>query len=108
MPRELYVVVNPHAGTAEEQMITQAMRVWEAAGVRVRLIDAAPAEELAATIETTSGQPVVVVGGDGSLHAVATALYDRGDLGTTPLGLVPSGTGNDIARGAGQIGRAHV
>ena len=44
---------------------------------------------------------MVVAGGDGSLHAVVTALYRRDDLAGTVLGLVPLGTGNDFARTIG-------
>jgi len=41
---------------------------------------------------------IVVVGGDGSLHAVVAALHARGELGDVTLALVPLGTGNDFAR----------
>jgi diacylglycerol kinase (ATP) len=44
---------------------------------------------------------LVVAGGDGSLHAVVAALARRNALGTTTVGLIPLGTGNDFARGAG-------
>ncbi|QVQ51500.1 YegS/Rv2252/BmrU family lipid kinase [Spiractinospora alimapuensis] len=44
---------------------------------------------------------VVAAGGDGSLHALANALYRRGELGQRTVGLIPMGTGNDFARTLG-------
>ena len=40
----------------------------------------------------------MVAGGDGSLHAVVTALHRRHELAERTLGLIPLGTGNDFAR----------
>lgn len=45
------------------------------------------------------GELVVVAGGDGSLHTAVNALGDAGL--SSPLGVVPLGTANDFARGAG-------
>ena len=47
------------------------------------------------------GREVVVAGGDGSLHAVVGLLRELGTLASTTLALVPTGTGNDFARGLG-------
>ena len=69
-------------------------------------------EELDVTLVTTSSPDdlekafdehagvttVVVLGGDGSLHAVVDALHTSGRLGGVTVGLVPLGTGNDYAR----------
>lgn len=46
-------------------------------------------------------QRLVVVGGDGTLHRVVNALYQAGALGSVTLGLVPAGTGSDLARALG-------
>ncbi|MFG1943846.1 diacylglycerol/lipid kinase family protein [Nonomuraea sp. NPDC048826] len=43
----------------------------------------------------------VVLGGDGTVHAVVAALLARGELADRPIGLVPLGTGNDLARALG-------
>ena len=50
-------------------------------------------------LHRAGGRTVVVAGGDGSLHAVVTALHKRRELDQTTLGLLPMGTGNDFARG---------
>ena len=45
---------------------------------------------------------LVVVGGDGMVHLGVNALAGPGDpYGRVPLGIVPTGTGNDIARALG-------
>jgi diacylglycerol kinase (ATP) len=44
---------------------------------------------------------MVIAGGDGSLHTVVAALHSRGELQDCRLGLLPFGTGNDLARGLG-------
>ncbi|GGT08648.1 diacylglycerol/lipid kinase family protein [Nonomuraea spiralis] len=43
----------------------------------------------------------VVLGGDGSVHALVAALLERGRLNAAPIGLIPMGTGNDLARTLG-------
>jgi diacylglycerol kinase family enzyme len=44
---------------------------------------------------------LVIAGGDGTLHRVVASLHRRGELGAAEVGLIPLGTGNDFARGAG-------
>ena len=45
---------------------------------------------------------LVVVGGDGMVHLGVNALAGSGmPFGTVPLGIVPTGTGNDMARALG-------
>lgn len=48
-----------------------------------------------------SGQTgaIVVVGGDGTIHEVVNGIAGAGSL--VPLGVIPTGTGNDFARNAG-------
>jgi len=58
------------------------------------------AERLAADL-AGSCDPLVVLGGDGTIHEVANGLPpDRGPDGPA-IGLLPGGTGNDLARGLG-------
>jgi YegS/Rv2252/BmrU family lipid kinase len=58
--------------------------------------------ELDGALHRAGSRRVVVAGGDGSLHAVVTALYRRRELGRDRvLGLIPLGTGNDFARTLG-------
>ncbi|MFL6059813.1 MAG: diacylglycerol/lipid kinase family protein [Marmoricola sp.] len=57
--------------------------------------------ELDGVLHRAGTRPIVVAGGDGSLHAVVATLYRRNDLAGKTLGLLPLGTGNDFARASG-------
>lgn len=46
------------------------------------------------------GEFVIVAGGDGTLHAIAPLLADRG----IPMAILPEGTANNIARTLGSVG----
>jgi diacylglycerol kinase family enzyme len=90
------VVANLRAGGADRRSVDAAVgRLAERAPVELRLATAA--DEL----PEAGGRVLVVAGGDGTLHAVVQHLRDRGLLATTTLGLVPLGTGNDLARTLG-------
>lgn len=57
--------------------------------------------ELDGVLHRAGCRRIVVAGGDGSLHAVITALHRRHELAERTLGLIPLGTGNDFARALG-------
>jgi YegS/Rv2252/BmrU family lipid kinase len=89
------VIANAEAGSVDG--LDEALAVLSGAEVvRTR----APAE-LEAVLDRAAGRTLVVAGGDGSLHAVVAALHHRDELSSSPIGLVPLGTGNDFARGVG-------
>ena len=54
--------------------------------------------DLDGVLHRAGSRMIVVAGGDGSLHAVVSALHRRHDLHESVLGLLPLGTGNDFAR----------
>jgi YegS/Rv2252/BmrU family lipid kinase len=45
------------------------------------------------------GHPVLAVGGDGTVHEIVNGLLAAGRR--NPLGILPAGTGNDVARNTG-------
>jgi YegS/Rv2252/BmrU family lipid kinase len=57
-------------------------------------------EDCDAAVAERGERRVVVCGGDGSVHVVVTALHRAGEL-EQPIGLIPLGTGNDLARALG-------
>ncbi|MGY1802485.1 diacylglycerol/lipid kinase family protein [Blastococcus sp. SYSU D00922] len=97
----LLVVVNRSAGTTDDDAVGTALAVLRA-GADVTVAATAGADELVDVVGARDGRRVVVVGGDGSLHAVVRALDRAGGLDPSEaVGLVPRGTGNDLARTLG-------
>ena len=96
----LLLITNAAAGSNEDQAVADAVDVL-GKEFEVEVAAAERLEELAEVLGRTDGRPIVVAGGDGSLHAVVNGLYNVGQLASTCLGLVPLGTGNDFARGVG-------
>ena len=95
------VITNASAGAADQDEIDAAVAVLEEAGP-VKVAASATAADLEAILADRARDDVVVaMGGDGTLHALANALHRRSELGTTVVGLVPLGTGNDFARTVG-------
>ncbi|WP_307853603.1 diacylglycerol/lipid kinase family protein [Nocardioides palaemonis] len=96
--RSLLVITNADAGTSDEENLATALAVLrEEASVEVARTS--NPGELDGVLHRAGGRTVVVAGGDGSMHAVVTALHKRRELSGTTLALLPMGTGNDFARG---------
>ena len=96
----ILVVANANAGTLEQEALEEALAVLRrTAEVEVR--QTGDPTELDDILGAAGHGTVVAAGGDGSLHAVVNALHRLERLGSTRLGLVPLGTGNDFARGVG-------
>jgi diacylglycerol kinase family enzyme len=95
------IVANAAAGSAEQQAVTAAAGVLESAGsVEVRWnTDLDDLED----VLSAGDRRLVVAGGDGTLHAVINRLARArpGGLVDLPIGILPLGTGNDLARGLG-------
>ena len=96
----LLLITNADAGTNDEENLGRALEVLRAA-TDVEVAATSNQGELDGVLHRRGGRQVVVAGGDGSLHAVIAALHRRHELADAVVGLVPLGTGNDFARGAG-------
>jgi diacylglycerol kinase (ATP) len=96
----LLLVTNAAAGSSDEQAVESAVAVLRTrAEVEVR--STSDEAELDAALDDVAGRTLVLAGGDGTLHLVANRLHRRGELADSVLGLIPLGTGNDLARGVG-------
>jgi len=98
VPREIALLTNPAAGKGRAARAHGPVlaRLREA-GLTVRDLvgaSAAESEELAARAVADGVEALVVVGGDGMVHLATQVLAGSG----TALGVVPAGTGNDVAR----------
>ena len=94
------------AESARHERVCRQLGALVPAGVDVRA--PGPDPEYAAAVTSLAGpghRDVVVLGGDGSVHRLLQELHDQqlsgpdGPVGA--VGLVPTGTGNDLARSAG-------
>lgn len=100
--RRFVLVANEAAGSAEQEQVEAACAALRAAA-DVESIACASPQDLDDAIARLDERTLVVAGGDGSLHLAVERLARRDPplLATTPLGLIPLGTGNDFARGVG-------
>ena len=96
--REIALLTNPTAGKGRGARFRDAAAArLRSAGLSVREVEGRDADEaldLARSTVAEGTDALVVVGGDGMVHIGVQAVADTG----TPLGLVPAGTGNDVAR----------
>jgi diacylglycerol kinase (ATP) len=94
------VVTNELAGRTETDAVASAVEVLQASGP-VEVVTCQADDDIDRLLDRRAGRTVVVVGGDGSLHTMLRFLWRRGEAAECPVGLIPLGTGNDFARGAG-------
>jgi diacylglycerol kinase (ATP) len=94
-PRRVLLLVNPNARRGEEGM-EAAVETLKDAGIAVRVESFSGPDEVEADILTHAGdaEAVVVAGGDGTLSRAGGAVAKAG----LPLGILPAGTANDLAR----------
>jgi YegS/Rv2252/BmrU family lipid kinase len=96
--RGLLVLVNRSAGTADDESVGAAVAELRR-DADVTVTATGDEAELDEAVAARGDRRVVVVGGDGSVHAVVRALDRPGALDPAdPVGIVPLGTGNDLAR----------
>ncbi|HEX8003064.1 MAG TPA: diacylglycerol kinase [Mycobacteriales bacterium] len=98
---DIALVVNPTSGkgrgAAARAAVEERLR---SRGAHVRTVvgdDADHARDLAHAAVTDGVDALVALGGDGMVHLALQAVAGT----TTPLGIVPAGTGNDLAAGLG-------
>lgn len=95
--RRTLVLLNPQAGHDEPLRLRRALgAAFAARRANADFVDtqyAGHATELARTASELGYRAVCVVGGDGTLAEVATGLAGS----SVPMGLVPRGTGNQVA-----------
>lgn len=98
--RRVLVVLNPASGRGRADATERAVRAAlddRGARATVRRTDTLDdARTWAATAAEAGFDVVLAVGGDGTANAVAQGLLSSGT--PVPLGIVPTGTGNGLAR----------
>ncbi len=101
MPRRIALLVNPRSGRGRGRRTAAiALPRLTEAGFAVELLegrDAVDAAALAQQVVADGLEALVVCGGDGLVHVALNALVGS----ETALGIIPAGTGNDVARSLG-------
>lgn len=95
------VIVNPAAGAGAWKEVEPLVRDrFDCVGI---WLTQAPghAESLAAEFARTDIERLIVGGGDGTFHEAANGLLESGAAARVALGLLPLGTGSDLARSLG-------
>lgn len=98
-----YIIVNKCVIKRKSNVkkLNSVKAVFDSAGIEytVRLSESKEsARTIAAEITSGSGNSVIVMGGDGTLHDVLNGFVN---FENNRLGLIPLGTGNDFAKAAG-------
>ena len=98
MARDIALLTNPTSGKGKGAKARGAvLEHLGSAGLSVRDLSGQNADEaldLARSAVRDGVDALVVVGGDGMVHLGAQAVAETG----TALGIIPAGTGNDVAR----------
>ena len=97
-PGRVAAFVNPNAGSAAVEAIRKALDgCFAGGGTRLEIDEIREGDDLGAMVRERLAKGVdlvIAAGGDGTVSAVADALAGSG----TPLGILPMGTANVLAR----------
>ena len=100
MPRKLLFIVNPNAGKKVSLLLIETIRKEFPQNIYYQIViwkDKNHFNEILDILYTQNYTDAVAVGGDGTVNEVAKSL-----IGTNiTLGIVPSGSGNGLARSLG-------
>ncbi|XP_020095212.1 sphingosine kinase 1-like [Ananas comosus] len=105
-PKHLFIIVNPFGGKKCGSKIFQAevKSLLDAAGILYTVKETMHqlhAQEIAYSLDISKYDGIVCVSGDGVLAEVVNGLLHREDWETAikmPLGVIPAGTGNGMAK----------
>ncbi|MCZ2805376.1 diacylglycerol kinase family protein [Modestobacter sp. VKM Ac-2983] len=99
--QQLLAVVNRAAGDMDDDSVESALTALRE-GADVTVAATAGPGELLRAVRGRGDRRLVVIGGDGSVHAAVTALDAVEGLDAdAPVGIIPRGTGNDLAQALG-------
>ena len=90
------VIINPKAGSAPQMEVLEGALGRQQTITCLQTTEAGDARQLAAKAAEDGFDRVVAAGGDGTISEVMGGIMERG--GGAILGIIPLGTGNDLAR----------
>ncbi|WP_141579026.1 diacylglycerol kinase family protein [Actinomadura sp. WMMA1423] len=96
----MILFTNAKAGTHDAETLDRVAGLLRDAGREVTVCPCVESGDLDEALDKDRKAVVVAAGGDGSINRLVGTLHRRGELDRT-VGLVPMGTGNDLARNLG-------
>jgi sphingosine kinase len=103
--RHLQVVINPHSGKQQGVKIFEQVRpLLDRSNLTytvTKTTSAADIKNLVLNLDLKETDGLVIVGGDGTIHDAIAGLMSRPDRETAiklPLGTIPGGTGDGLAK----------
>lgn len=97
--RDLVCLINPRSGGRRGPWLRRELEL-RLGPDRVRLLDGTDLPALARRAGQ-AGEGLVACGGDGTASACLSAVWTAEDRPQAPVGVIPLGTGNDLARACG-------
>ena len=99
--QRLTVIVNPQGGTKRGLLVLDRVKpIFKDAGIELDIRATqhqGHASAIAQSLDMKTSDGICVIGGDGTVHEVADGLMQRGESISIPLGIIPAGTGNNLA-----------
>jgi diacylglycerol kinase (ATP) len=102
--RRVAVILNPRADRGRNALKAAALRQATTHGIELTLLEThrrGHAVELARDAAADGFEAVIAMGGDGTVHEVANGLMNSPVDERPALGIIPAGSGNDVAYALG-------
>ncbi len=100
--KRMLLIVNPRSGKRRGLAILEQVKpVFAAAQVEldVRVTkQSGHARQIARKFDLAAYDGLCLIGGDGTVHEAVSGLIERDEPTSIPLGIIPCGTGNDVAQ----------
>ncbi len=99
--RHISFIINPVSGTTKKKNIPKLIEdIFGNSDIDVSIREteyAGHAKEIAAELSQSGNTEIIAVGGDGTINEVVNGIGESGSI----LGIIPSGSGNGLARHIG-------
>lgn len=100
-PKIMHLIVNPYGGKGKSLALANEVKSQlEAADIQTDIHMTeyyGHSQQIIADIDFDEQSGICGVGGDGTAHHLINGMLNRPDNKTVPIGLIPGGTGNDLA-----------
>ncbi len=96
--KKFFIIHNPNSGNSKHKLLNKSCKLLKKAGAEITIKQTScfgeGAKVAQQAVESELYDAIIAVGGDGTIQDVAMGMLGS----TVPLGLIPTGTGNVLAR----------